>query len=150
MGAAEATSYNGTKPRKLREAWSVRKRVWTVLASFVTYEGLARWRSGAAERRLNAFYGAPDPIPDATPGTLLRDEVVDAPGVAGTVHRVMYAWKPFTRANLVNGAGLPASTFMVRPHPAGGGIQTPKTALAIRSGNSKDVPRGEPSKTLDR
>jgi sialate O-acetylesterase len=67
-----------------------------------------------------------------------------------TVRRVMYAWKPFTRANLVNGAGLPASTFMVRPHPAGGGIQTPKTALEIRSGNSKDVPRGEPSKTLDR
>lgn len=40
---------------------------------------------------LPAFYGAPDPIPDAEPGTLLRDEVVDAPGLAGTVHRVMYA-----------------------------------------------------------
>ena len=24
---------------------------------------------------------------------------------------VRYAWQPFTRANLVNGAGLPASTF---------------------------------------
>lgn len=26
---------------------------------------------------------------------------------------VRYAWQPFTRANLVNGAGLPASTFMM-------------------------------------
>ena len=24
---------------------------------------------------------------------------------------VRYAWQPYTRANLVNGAGLPASTF---------------------------------------
>ena len=24
---------------------------------------------------------------------------------------VRYGWQPFTRANLVNGAGLPASTF---------------------------------------
>ena len=27
---------------------------------------------------------------------------------------VRYAWQPFTRANLVNGAGLPASTFKIR------------------------------------
>lgn len=40
---------------------------------------------------LPAFYGAPDPIPDAEPGTLLRDEVVPTQGVAGTVHRVLYA-----------------------------------------------------------
>ena len=25
---------------------------------------------------------------------------------------IRYAWQPFTRANLVNGAGLPASTFI--------------------------------------
>jgi sialate O-acetylesterase len=29
------------------------------------------------------------------------------------VTRVVYGWKPFTRANLVNKAGLPASTFMI-------------------------------------
>jgi len=40
---------------------------------------------------LPAFYGAPDPIPDAEPGTLLRSEVVDAPGLPGTFHRVLYA-----------------------------------------------------------
>ena len=28
-------------------------------------------------------------------------------------HRVRYAWKPFTDANLVNEAGLPASTFEI-------------------------------------
>ena len=28
-------------------------------------------------------------------------------------HRVRYAWKPYTDANLVNGAGLPASTFEI-------------------------------------
>lgn len=33
-------------------------------------------------------------------------------GTDGTSpHYVRYAWQPFTRANLVNGAGLPASTF---------------------------------------
>ena len=29
-------------------------------------------------------------------------------------HRVRYAWKPYTDANLVNEAGLPASTFEIR------------------------------------
>ncbi len=31
-----------------------------------------------------------------------------------TVEKIVYGWKPYTRANLVNGAGLPASTFMVK------------------------------------
>ena len=30
-----------------------------------------------------------------------------------TVSKVLYAWQPFTRANLVNEAGLPASTFSI-------------------------------------
>lgn len=40
---------------------------------------------------LPAFYGAPDPIPDVEPGTLLRSEVLDAPDLPGTAYRVMYA-----------------------------------------------------------
>ena len=36
--------------------------------------------------------------------------VLSAPGVERPVY-VRYAWEPYTRANLVNGAGLPASTF---------------------------------------
>jgi sialate O-acetylesterase len=31
-----------------------------------------------------------------------------------TIEKVVYGWNPFTRANLVNGAGLPASTFMIK------------------------------------
>ena len=33
--------------------------------------------------------------------------------ICGTVQRVRYAWKPYTNANLVNEAGLPASTFEI-------------------------------------
>ena len=33
--------------------------------------------------------------------------------ICGTVQRVRYAWKPYTDANLVNEAGLPASTFEI-------------------------------------
>ncbi|MNL55908.1 hypothetical protein D3C87_1793570 [compost metagenome] len=29
------------------------------------------------------------------------------------IKKVVYAWKPFTRANLTNEAGLPASTFSI-------------------------------------
>ena len=36
--------------------------------------------------------------------------VLSAPGVKRPVY-VRYAWEPYARANLVNGAGLPASTF---------------------------------------
>ena len=36
--------------------------------------------------------------------------VLSAPGVKHPVY-VRYAWEPYTRANLVNEAGLPASTF---------------------------------------
>ena len=36
--------------------------------------------------------------------------VLSSPDVAKPV-MVRYAWEPYTRANLVNGAGLPASTF---------------------------------------
>jgi fermentation-respiration switch protein FrsA (DUF1100 family) len=37
------------------------------------------------------FYGAPDPVPDVEPGTLLRAEDVDDEGLPGTFHRIMYA-----------------------------------------------------------
>ena len=36
------------------------------------------------------FYAVPDPVPDEDPGTLIKDEVVDAPDVNGTLYRVMY------------------------------------------------------------
>ena len=37
--------------------------------------------------------------------------VLSAPEVKDPVY-VRYAWEPYTRANLVNAAGLPASTFL--------------------------------------
>jgi acetyl esterase/lipase len=40
---------------------------------------------------LPEFYGAPDPIPDAAPGTLLRAELIDAPDLEGTAYRIMYS-----------------------------------------------------------
>ena len=39
--------------------------------------------------------------------------VLSAPGVDNPVY-VRYAWEPYTRANLGNGAGLPASTFRAK------------------------------------
>lgn len=45
--------------------------------------------------------------------TIHNDKVyIDVPN-GEKVQQVMYAWDPFTRANLVNGAGLPASTFRI-------------------------------------
>ncbi len=39
---------------------------------------------------LPAFYGPPDPVPVADPGSIVRSEVVEAPDVNGTVLRVLY------------------------------------------------------------
>lgn len=47
-------------------------------------------------------------------GTIHRNKVIiDVPeGVRAD--KVVYGWNPYTTANLVNGAGLPASTFMIQ------------------------------------
>ena len=34
--------------------------------------------------------------------------------IEGEAYRIRYAWKPFTDANLINEAGLPASTFEIK------------------------------------
>jgi pimeloyl-ACP methyl ester carboxylesterase len=39
---------------------------------------------------LPAFYAVPDPLPPAAPGAIIRTERVDAPGLHGTLLRVMY------------------------------------------------------------
>lgn len=36
------------------------------------------------------FYGVPDPLPPAAPGTLIKSEAVDVPGLNGAMSRVMY------------------------------------------------------------
>jgi pimeloyl-ACP methyl ester carboxylesterase len=43
-----------------------------------------------AAEGLPDFYAVPDPVPDEEPGTLIADEVADAPDIDGTLYRVMY------------------------------------------------------------
>lgn len=45
--------------------------------------------------------------------SVLKNTVHLAVPAGVTIARVLYAWQPFTRANLVNEAGLPASTFSI-------------------------------------
>ncbi|WP_316757035.1 GDSL-type esterase/lipase family protein [Pedobacter aquatilis] len=45
--------------------------------------------------------------------SVLKNKVHLAVPGGVTIARVLYAWQPFTRANLVNEAGLPASTFSI-------------------------------------
>lgn len=45
--------------------------------------------------------------------TILKNKILLTLPKDQKVKRVLYAWQPFTRANLVNEAGLPASTFSI-------------------------------------
>lgn len=47
------------------------------------------------------------------PAIIRSNQVVIAAPEGENIKTVVYAWKPFTRANLVNDAGLPASTFSI-------------------------------------
>ena len=47
-------------------------------------------------------------------GTIKNNKVVLALPEGSKIIKVLYAFKPFTRANLVNEAGLPASTFSLK------------------------------------
>lgn len=44
-------------------------------------------------------------------GTIKKERVVFTIPQGQKIAKILYAWEPFTRANLVNEAGLPASTF---------------------------------------
>jgi acetyl esterase/lipase len=71
----------------------------------------------APPKGLPAFYGAPDPIPDAKPGTLLRSEKIDSPALKGTAYRVMYSSESL-RGDPIVVTGLIAVPD--GPAPAGG------------------------------
>jgi sialate O-acetylesterase len=47
----------------------------------------------------------------ATEATIVNNQVVISIPKGEKIETVLYAWKPFTLANLVNEAGLPCSTF---------------------------------------
>ncbi|MEZ5179065.1 MAG: lipase family protein [Acidimicrobiales bacterium] len=66
---------------------------------------------------LPAFYEVPDPLPPGQPGDIIKSEVVDAPGVHGTVLRVMY------HSRSVQGADIAVTGIIAVPDltPAEGG-----------------------------
>lgn len=49
----------------------------------------------------------------AVPATINKNTVVLDVPAGEKIKSIAYAWQPFTRANLINEAGLPASTFMI-------------------------------------
>jgi len=121
------------------------ERVGHIVLHFSGAEGL-KTSDGRAPRGFAVMNARGRVLP--VTARIMADSVrLDIPSGV-TVRRVMYAWKPFTRANLVNGADLPASTFMVRPLRAGENVQAPETGLTIRSGKPEDVSGEEPSKNF--
>ena len=54
----------------------------------------------------------PVKISDSTENGIRKTAFLTCPEV-NHPKLVRYAWEPYTRANLYNGAGLPASTFRV-------------------------------------
>jgi len=49
----------------------------------------------------------------AVKGVISKKSVIFDVPAGVKIKRILYAWQPFTRANLVNEAGLPASTFSI-------------------------------------
>lgn len=63
------------------------------------------------------FYGVPDPLPAGAPGTLIASESVEAPGLKGSMHRVMY------HSTSIRGNDIPVTGLILIPNgtaPSGG------------------------------
>jgi pimeloyl-ACP methyl ester carboxylesterase len=63
------------------------------------------------------FYGVPDPLPAGKPGQLINSENVDAPGLNGTMSRVMY------HSTTINGQDIAVTGLILIPKgtaPSGG------------------------------
>jgi len=60
----------------------------------------------------------PDGVFKTVTGLLKGNQIIVDTGDAA-ITRVRYGWKPFSRGNLVNDAGWPASTFELTCPPAG-------------------------------
>ena len=63
------------------------------------------------------FYGVPDPLPAGKPGQLINSESVDAPGLNGTMSRVMY------HSTTINGQDIAVTGLILIPKgtaPSGG------------------------------
>ena len=63
------------------------------------------------------FYGVPDPLPSGKPGELIASESVDAPGLNGSMSRVMYV------STNINGEAIAVTGLILIPNgtaPSGG------------------------------
>ncbi len=63
------------------------------------------------------FYGVPDPLPAGNPGQLINSEAVDAPGLNGSMSRVMY------HSTNINGQDIAVTGLIIIPKgtaPSGG------------------------------
>ncbi|MEX1217137.1 MAG: alpha/beta fold hydrolase [Acidimicrobiales bacterium] len=63
------------------------------------------------------FYGVPDPLPSGEPGALLKSEPVAAPGLNGTMSRVMY------HSTTIDGEDIAVTGLIIIPNgtaPSGG------------------------------
>lgn len=72
---------------------------------------------GTPADHLPGFYAVPAPLPSRTPGTLIKDEKIAAPGIDGTTYRVMYVSED-TRGRPIAVTGL---VMVPRSAPPKGG-----------------------------
>ncbi len=61
-----------------------------LLATVASWPALASASTLPPPKGLPSFYAVPNPLPGGPPGTLIKHQLVDVPGVEGTVYRVMY------------------------------------------------------------
>lgn len=83
----------------------------------------------AADGRLRGFEVAgADGLYHAAEARIEGNDVVVANDTVPEPCAVRYGWRPFTDANLTNGAGLPASTFRDERSPEAAGLKQPAAA----------------------
>src|SRR4051794_17280773 len=90
--------------------------VIALLAAVAPIVGSSIDPAGAADP-LPAFYTVPDPLPAGAPGEIIKSEQVDAPGLHGTMWRVMY------HSQSIQGADIAVTGLVAVPGttpPAGG------------------------------
>ncbi len=111
---AEKNSYHKNIVTNGPEFLSLKKEKENLVVKFVNAESL----STSDKKSLSGFQLVTDKgkfIP--VHGEIRGDKVYLPISKNEKIVRIVYAWEPFTRANLVNKAGLPASTFSILINP---------------------------------
>jgi sialate O-acetylesterase len=110
---ALAGAYGQAGPRSGPLPLDVRPQGRRLVVRFQHAEGGLR-AAGSANLKGFEIAGATGDFQAAAARIQGGEVVLECPDIPGPV-RVRYAWQPFPDANLVNGAGLPASTFSWPP-----------------------------------